>query len=128
MTMRSRIGGVLMGLSLVAVMGLLPSLAQDAPASKAARRVPPYFSKVGLTDEQREKVYAIRARHQAKIEELKQQIEETQLKEMEECESVLAAPQKQLLEQLRSGAKTAKTRTRAKAAPAEAKGDAKSGD
>jgi len=61
MTLRARIGGVLLGLSVVGAMGILPSLAQEPAASskqekggsgKGYRRTPPYFSKVGMTTEQ----------------------------------------------------------------------------
>jgi hypothetical protein len=120
MTLRSRIGGVLLGLSLVGVMGILPSLAQEpakedtAVASKAARRVPPYFAKVGATSEQKEKIYAIRAKHMVKIEALQKQIEEARAQELTECESVLLDSQKKLLEQFRAEAKS-KAKSRAKA-------------
>lgn len=131
MTLRSRIGGMVMGLSLVGALGILPSLAQepkdkaDASAAKSARRVPPYFSKVGLTPEQKEKVYTIRGKHQARIEELKRQIDEAQAKEMEECEAVLLDSQKKMLQQFRAEAK-ANAETKAKS-KAKAKADAAKG-
>ena len=121
MTFRSRIGGILMGLSLVGVLGILPSLAQDKAeptAPKASRRVPPYFSKAGITPEQKEQIYAIRAKHQVKLDALKKQVDDIETQELTDCEVVLTAPQKKLLEQFRADAKT-KAKSRTKAAKAE---------
>jgi Spy/CpxP family protein refolding chaperone len=101
--------GVVAGLvgACLLTIATIPLAAQDAPKpvqrkSNPARRVPAYFSKVGLTPEQRESVYKIRGTYQPKIAELKQQIIETQAKEMAECESVLTESQKKLLEQFRA--------------------------
>lgn len=120
MLLRSRVGGVLMGLSLVGVLGAIPSLAQDqarekagASASVSYRRVPTYFSKIGLTPEQKEKIYAIRGKHQTQVDELKRQLEEVQAQEMVACESVLNDAQKQQLEQFRNAPRAkSKTTTR----------------
>ena len=125
MTFRSRIGGMLMGLSLVGALGILPLFAQDPAkenaepvASRSARRVPAYFAKVGVTPEQREKIYSIRAKHQVKIDALKKQLDQAEEQELTDCEGVLQAPQKKLLEQFRAEAKT-KAKSRTKAAKAE---------
>ena len=117
MTSRSRFYGLLLGLSLVAAAGLCPSAAQDAegaePAvAKAARRVPTYFSKVGLTPEQREEIYAVRAKHAEKIEALQKQIDEMKAKEMAECEAVLVESQKKLLAEFRAAGKAAKSKAK----------------
>lgn len=124
MALRSRIGGVLLGFSVVLVAGSLPSLAQDpvkevataSPTKKSKvstgprtlRRVPPYFGKVGLTPDQKEKIYEIRGKHQAEIEALKAQIEEVGAKELIECEGVLLDSQKKVLSDLRATAKTSR--------------------
>lgn len=73
--------------------------------SAASRRVPPYFGQVGLTIEQREKIYEIRARHQVKVAELRQQLEEVVKQEMAECEAVLTEAQRSLLRQRRDARK-----------------------
>ncbi len=116
MTFRSRACGMFLGLALVGTIGLLPSHAQDPaekaePAAKASRRVPAYFSKVGLTPEQREKIYGIRAKNAQKLDSLKQQIEDLQSKEMTECESVLEAPQKKLLQEFRASGKASRSKS-----------------
>ncbi len=123
MTLRSRVGGVLLGLSVVGAMGILPSLAQDpgqdkaaasskkeksSPGGKSFRRVPANFAKVGLTDEQREKIYAIRGKHQEEITSLKAKIDTLQAQELTECESVLLESQKKVLADLRATSKQSK--------------------
>lgn len=122
MTLRSRIGGMVMGLSFVGAMGILPSLAQDPAkvnaelaAARNARRVPAYFAKVGVTPEQKEQIYSIRAKHQVTIEALKKQLDAAEGAELADCEAVLQGPQKKLLEQFRVEAKT-KAKARVKAA------------
>ncbi len=121
MTFRSRAGGVLLGISMVALMGTVPSAAQDpekekatsSPAktvgeAKAYRRVPPYFAKIGLTPEQREKIYAVRGKHQQEIDALKAKIDEIEVQELTECEGLLVETQKKMLQDLRASGKVAK--------------------
>jgi len=133
MKLHLRIGTLLVGLSLVGVVGILPSFAQDPanpaakPASTQFRRVPPYFGKAGATPEQKERIYVIRAKHQEKIADLKRQIEAAESAELAECEAVLLESQRRILVQLRTeGQAKAKSRTkaaRAEAAKAEVKSD-----
>ena len=121
MTFRSRAGGVLLGISMVALMGVVPSSAQDpekekasdsvvktVAAVKAYRRVPPYFAKIGLTPEQREKIYAVRGKHQQEIDALKAKIDELQATELGECEGILLEAQKKMLTDLRASARPTK--------------------
>jgi hypothetical protein len=118
MTFRSRVGGVLLGVTMVALVGVVPSSAQDPEKDKASdgvvktvgavkayRRVPPYFAKVGLTPEQRERIYAVRGKHQQEIDALKARIDELEATELSECESILLEPQKKMLMDLRASAK-----------------------
>jgi hypothetical protein len=95
-----------------------------APVEKRAfdpsRRVPSFFGQIGLTPEQREKIYKIRAKHQSKVDELKKQLEQVQGEMLVECEAQLNDDQKKLLKFRReaSAAKSAKAKS-AQAAPAE---------
>jgi Spy/CpxP family protein refolding chaperone len=76
----------------------------DAPAKRpvdSARRVPAFFGQIGLTPEQRENIYKIRGKHQAKIDELEKEIDEIQARMLVECEAVLTASQKQMLAERR---------------------------
>ena len=120
--LRSRIGGLLMGLSLIAVLGLFPSQAQEPAKEKPAparvnivRRVPRYFGQIGLSPDQKEKIYDIREKHASKLDELKKQLSDAQLKELVDCEAVLIDSQKKVLSQIRTEAQ-AKTAARSKAA------------
>ena len=57
-----------------------------------------------LTDEQREKIYAIRGKYQEQMAPLRKQLEELQAKELAACEGVLTDAQKRLLESQRAAA------------------------
>jgi hypothetical protein len=85
----------------------------DAPAAKRSydpsRRVPDFFGQIGLTPEQREAIYKVRAKHQAKIGELEKQMAELQAQSLAECEGVLTDTQKQLLAQRRKAATDGKS-------------------
>jgi hypothetical protein len=109
--------GMLMVTSTVVVVALVqvtvPLGAQEPGTSKrsankgydAARRVPPYFGQVGLSVEQREAIYKIRAQHMERIEALQQQIEQEETQMMAESEAVLTDAQRRLLEDRRSTVK-----------------------
>lgn len=103
-----------------------PDATAAAKAAKRAidlaKRVPPYFGQVGLTPEQRERIYAIRTVQFEKIAALKAQLEKVTTEMMAESEAVLTAPQKDMLKQRRDAAKAA--REQATKARAEAKAKA----
>jgi len=88
---------------------------KPAPAKRSfdpARRVPAYFGQLGLTNEQRESIYKIQAKHLPKIEALEKQIAQIRAQNLTECEGILTASQKQILEQRReSGGRSAAGRT-----------------
>ena len=98
------------------VLGVLPLVAQekkaDSPETKRTydptRRVPDYFGQIGLTPEQRETIYKVRAKHQSQIDALEKQITELQTQMLAECEGVLTDTQKQLLDQRRRAATNGK--------------------
>jgi len=60
-------------------------------------RVPSGYSKLGLTDQQKEKLYKIQAEYYPKIQGLEKQVDNLRDKRVQEFESVLTAPQKRLL-------------------------------
>jgi hypothetical protein len=91
--------------------------AQEPPAVKPAaakktfdpsRRVPAFFGQIGLSQDQKEEIYKVRARHLEKIAALQKQIDEIKAEEMKECESRLSESQKVLLEARRRAAAEAK--------------------
>lgn len=85
-----------------------------APAASESRRVPQYFGQVELTDEQREKIYALRAKYAAKQDQLEAELEELRATVLRESEAVLTPAQKTALAKLRTEAK-AKAKAKSKA-------------
>jgi Spy/CpxP family protein refolding chaperone len=63
-------------------------------------RLPLYWSKLGLSDEQRQKVLAIRGDYQAKIEPLRQKIAQLENEERAELAKILTAEQRKQLQKL----------------------------
>ena len=131
----------LCALSLV-IVGLLGSsvwklVAQDAsPRGSAAapkrafdpaRRVPDYFGQIGLTPEQREQIYKIRASHYEKIRDLEKQITALNVKMMKECEGLLTETQKKMLEARREAASVKRTVPPAAAPPSKTTSAKKAG-
>jgi hypothetical protein len=127
MSRTHRFGGICLGLAMVLGATAFPLPAQEPAKSKGAeksvnnpaRRVPPFFNKVGISAEQREKIYSIRAKHQAKIAALRKQLEEAQDQELAECEGVLTETQKKLLVEARASAKSSGASGKAAAKPAD---------
>ena len=80
-----------------------PASASAKPAPDPSRRVPPHFAKVGLSPDQREAIYKVRAKHQEAIDAARKQLERERATMMAECEAVLTSEQKTALEQHRHG-------------------------
>jgi hypothetical protein len=74
-----------------------PAVTKRRRPYEPVRHLPDFFGQVGLTMEQREAIYKIRARHLAKIEELEKQIDEIEALMISEAEQVLTEKQKQAL-------------------------------
>lgn len=126
-----RVGGLTLGAATMMILAgtwSLPaqeskskSKSADTPKAKAkrtldpSRRVPNHFGQLGLSDEQRETIYKIQARHMPKIDALEKQIDELRAEMVKECENVLSATQKQMLADRRAGATAARAK-KAKAA------------
>jgi hypothetical protein len=92
------------------------STGKNAPPD-AIHRVPAYFSRLGLTDQQRETIYKIEGKYYPRIQAMERQEEELRTKMRSECEGILTPAQKQRLEQERKAASEArKAASSAKAA------------
>jgi hypothetical protein len=124
MTMRKRCAAIGLGMALVLGGGVAGLVAQEPgqvpPKGSPARRVPPYFGQVGLTPQQREQIYLIRAKYADRLAQLKQQMEALQSQEMAECEAVLNEQQRAALAQKRAGSNRGRSSgasTEAKTAP-----------
>ena len=90
-----------------------PAAAQSTPKQKAQAakqkkprgRLPNYFGKIGVSGEQRKKIYAIQGSYRSQLVELRKQIADLIAKRDAEITSVLTASQKVLLSILREQAK-----------------------
>ncbi len=60
---------------------------------KARGRLPNYYGRVGVSEDQKEKIYAIQATHAEKIAELEKQLKELKAKRDKEVEAVLTPDQ-----------------------------------
>lgn len=66
--------------------------------------VPDYFGQIGLTPEQRERIYKVLGEHQSRIEALEKQIADVKAQALRECEAVLTDAQREILEHRRRAA------------------------
>jgi hypothetical protein len=97
-----------------------PAAGRTAPPD-VTHRVPSGYSKLGLTDEQKEKLYKIRAEYYPKIHDLETKADALREKQEKEFESVLTAPQKRLLAETAQQKKKAAEDKKAAAVKAAAK-------
>jgi translation initiation factor 2B subunit (eIF-2B alpha/beta/delta family) len=68
-------------------------------------KLPANYSKLGLTDEQKQAVYKAQAKYAEKIDKLKAEIKALQAEEKKDVEAVLTPEQKKRLVELLTGAK-----------------------
>ncbi|HSG69374.1 MAG TPA: hypothetical protein VLA12_03120 [Planctomycetaceae bacterium] len=91
--------------------------AEEAPQEKPRKpprgRVPAGFGKIGVSENQKEEIYAIQARYKAQVEDLLAQLEELKSQEAEEIHNVLTDDQKLALKKYRDEA-AAKRKTQTK--------------
>jgi hypothetical protein len=78
----------------------------DKQPPKVKGQLPPFFKKIGLRDDQIQKIYVLRAGYKTKIDALKMQMEKLKADEKQEIEKVLTPEQLKRLKELRSGEKT----------------------
>ena len=72
---------------------------------RVQRRLPVYFAKLELTEEQRDKVYEIDAKYRPQIQELQEQMKSLRAQRTSESVGVLTKAQKRTLKDLRQQAK-----------------------
>ncbi len=82
-------------------------------------RVPPGYSKLGLTDQQKDKIYAIQAEYYPKIQALEKQVDSLRARRETEFQKVLTPSQRQLLAQQEQQKKAAAEARKAAAKAAE---------
>ena len=78
---------------------------QAAKQKKPRGRLPNYYGKIGVSGEQRKKIYAIQGSYQPQLVELRKQIADLLAKRDAEMASVLTDSQKEQLSKLRDAAK-----------------------
>ncbi|QEH34533.1 hypothetical protein OJF2_30730 [Aquisphaera giovannonii] len=79
-------------------------------------RVPPGYSKLSLSDEQKNAIYKIQAKYYPQIQKLEKQADELREKRDAECEAVLKPAQKKHLQELEQQRKDAAAAKKAAAA------------
>ncbi len=110
---------ILLGCALVLVGGGAQS--QDKEEAKpTTRRLPNFYSKVGLRQSQRDTIYGIQDKYAEQIEDLIRQVEELRKQRDAEIEMVLNDEQRAELKKLMEDAAKSKTKKTGAAAPAEA--------
>jgi hypothetical protein len=97
---RLRLGVCVLLTALLAGNMLLGDDEKDAPKVKG---LPKYYSKLGLTDKQKDHIYTIQGRYHAKIDALDKQIKELKAAQKKEVENVLTDAQKARLRELLLG-------------------------
>jgi hypothetical protein len=97
------------------------------PPVRVKGTLPTYYKKLGLSEDQTQKVYKIRGRYRAKIDALMAQVKELQQQEKADLENLLTEAQKARLKELRSGETAPKDKgsDKDKAPPATDKPDPK---
>lgn len=87
-----------------------------------AHRLPPGYSKLGLSDAQREAIYRVQGKYYPQIQDLEKRAAALRVKRAAECEAILQPDQKRLLDEQERERKAAA----AKKAAAKAAGKQKS--
>jgi hypothetical protein len=77
----------------------------DKEVPKLRGQLPAYYKKLGLRDDQVQKIYRIRADYKAKVEDLKRKMDRLKSEEKESLEKVLTPEQLKRLKELRTGEK-----------------------
>jgi Spy/CpxP family protein refolding chaperone len=103
------------------VEGQDPTKPKDSkdPAPKMRGQLPQNWGKLGLSDEQKQKIYDAQNKHRAKIDALQKQITELKDQEKKDMENVLTDAQKARLREIVAGKAPAdgKTETKPKDKP-----------
>jgi hypothetical protein len=92
MSSRALFSVVLLSVFFVCATGLIAQ-----PPDKVKGQLPANWGKLGLSDEQKQKVYKIQADYRKKIDALEAEIEQMKKKQLEEMTGVLSPDQKKKL-------------------------------
>jgi hypothetical protein len=99
----TRIGAMLSVMAIVLMAGgwlMGDDAKKDQPPPRVRGSLPPNFSKLGLTDAQKQEVYALQGEYGAKIAALQKEISDLRKKERAAIEKVLTDAQKARLREI----------------------------
>ena len=97
-------------LSVESTVGQEKAASKPAPAKVAKKpsgRLPPHYGKLGISGEQRKKIYGIQNGYKTQIADLQKQIDALKAKQNTEVAAVLTPDQKKKLEEHLAAAKKA---------------------
>ena len=78
----------------IALLIAVAVLGGDDKTDAPKRTLPAGWNKLGLSEAQKQKVFATRAEYQTKIDELKKQIRDLEMKQREDLQKILTEAQK----------------------------------
>lgn len=87
-----------------------PTTKSTAVEKKQTNRLPANYGKLGLTDAQRDKIYAVQEKYDSQLDALEEQIKALRAKRSAESEAVLSPEQKKILKDLNEEAKETKSK------------------
>jgi hypothetical protein len=93
-------GALVIGLALLIADRGSSQQDKTDPAPTVKGQLPKYWSKIGLSDEQKQKVYATEASYRTKIEALNQQVKRLKSQQKTALEKILTDDQKAALRRL----------------------------
>lgn len=98
-----------------------PTTKGAAAEKKPVNRLPANYGKLGLTDAQKDKVYAVQEKYDGQLDALEEQIKSLRAKRASEAEAVLSPEQKKILKDLTDEAKEKDAKPKTKKSEADAK-------
>lgn len=104
-------------LSVESTVGQEKAASKPTPAKvakKPAGRLPSHYGKLGISSEQRAKIYGVQATYKKQIADLQKQIDALKAKQNTEVQAVLTADQKKKLDEILADAKKATEARRSK--------------
>jgi hypothetical protein len=106
---------VCLGVTVLALAMVGVAYSQEKSDDKTAKvrgQLPAFYKKLGLRDDQIQKIYQIRADYKGKVDELRRKMEQLKATEKGELEKVLTPEQLKRLKELRLGEKSAPEKTK----------------
>lgn len=100
---RFRFVAVAFVLTLLCSPWTVGNAADDKPDTKMRGQLPQSWGKLGLSDEQKQKIYRVQGEFRAKIDALEKQIMDLKSAEKKDLEKILTPAQKERLREILTG-------------------------